>query len=107
LPGGHLIPPYLEQLNQRMGAAASVAVAGMEDVTISYAVGRCDMAANRDYWDDKYNGYAVAANPDVKADDTVVVARLVNRLGQTVGTIVNYACHTTSLAWENTLPSSD
>ena len=40
-------------------------------------------------------------------DDTVVVARITSGLGTTLATIVNYACHPTTLAWENKLLSPD
>ena len=41
------------------------------------------------------------------ADDTVIAARVAGPRGQTVATLVNYACHPTTLAWENTLLSPD
>jgi len=41
------------------------------------------------------------------ADDTVLVARLADFHGKTVATVLNYACHPTTLAWDNTLISPD
>jgi hypothetical protein len=79
----------------------------MEEVIITYATGRCNMAANRDYWDGEFGGFTCGFNPAGEADDTVVVARIVDRAGDLICTVVNYACHPTTLAWENTLVSPD
>jgi hypothetical protein len=46
-------------------------------------------------------------NPAGPADDTVLLGRVIAADGKTVGTLVNYACHPTTLAWENTLLSPD
>jgi hypothetical protein len=46
-------------------------------------------------------------NPSGPADDTVVVARATDDSGRTVATVVNYACHPTTLGWQNTLISPD
>ncbi|MDA0710076.1 MAG: neutral/alkaline non-lysosomal ceramidase N-terminal domain-containing protein [bacterium] len=107
LPGGNLIDPYIESLCSQVRIGASEAVQGLEEVVISYAFGRCSMAANRDYWDEDYNGFTCGYNPDLDADDTVVVARMTDRKGGCISTLVNYACHPTTLAWENTLISPD
>jgi hypothetical protein len=107
LPGGDLIPGYLQELARRLGEAARQAAARMQDVVITYATGRCALAANRDYWDDAFGGYTCGLNPDVPADDTVLVARMADAQGRLVGTLVNYGCHPTTLAWQNTLISPD
>lgn len=40
-------------------------------------------------------------------DDTVTVARVTTDDGTLLASIVNYACHPTTLAWDNTLISPD
>jgi hypothetical protein len=65
------------------------------------------MAANRDYWDADNNLYACGYNPDAPADDTLLVVRASAPDGTQRATIVNYACHPTTLAWENTRISPD
>ena len=107
LPGGELIEPYLNEMAHKLKDAAQEAISKMEEAIITYATGRCDMAANRDYWDGDFEGYTCGFNPEGESDDTVVVARVVDRAGKLVCTIVNYACHATTLAWENTLVSPD
>lgn len=107
LPGGALIEPYLAELNVKLGEACQHALENRRPVLMTYATGRCSMAANRDYWDGERQLYACGFNPEVAADDTVTVARVTDQLGDLVAVIVNYACHPTTLAWENTLISPD
>jgi hypothetical protein len=107
LPGGELIAPHLRQVGENLRQACRQAVAALQEVTITYAAGRCSLAANRDYWDDALQGYACGFNPDGPADDTVLVARVVDAAGRTAATVVNYGCHPTTLAWENSLISPD
>jgi hypothetical protein len=52
LPGGDLIPGYLADLNAAVARISREAVEKAQDALISYAAGRCGMAANRDCWDD-------------------------------------------------------
>jgi hypothetical protein len=108
LPGGELIEPYVAELFERVTLCAQHAVANLQEAVITYGSGRCNMAANRDYWDDGNGIYACGYNPDAAwSDDTVLVARISDRAGALLGTVVNYACHPTTLAWENTLISPD
>lgn len=106
-PGGDLIEPYLQSLYKKMAVAAAQAVANLQETVITYAYGRCNMAANRDYWDDANGIFACGYNPDKPADDTVLVARMSDLSGKIMAILVNYACHPTNLAWENTLISPD
>ncbi|MEZ4656806.1 MAG: hypothetical protein R2911_04485 [Caldilineaceae bacterium] len=107
LPGGELIPAYLETLREQICVAAAEAIRKMQPCTITYGAGRCHMAANRDYWDVENNLYACGFNPDAPADDTVIVGRVCTQVGVIVASLVNYACHPTTLAWENTQISPD
>lgn len=107
LPGGELIPAYLETVEAEIRRAARHARSIQEECVITYAVGRCDLAANRDYWDEERQLFACGFNPDAPADDTLMVARVTALDGSPRATIVNYACHPTTLAWDNTLISPD
>lgn len=114
LPGGELIPAYLASLTQRLLAGAQLALAGMEDVLIEYATGTCKMAACRDYWDDQAQLYACGFSPDMPADNTLLVGRVsyidggpVQPSGRLCATIMHYASHPTTLAYQNTLLSPD
>ncbi len=107
LPGGELIEPYLAELNIKLGEACLRALENRQPVLMTYATGRCSMAANRDDRDAERELYACGFNPEVAADDTVTVARVTDQRGDLVATLVNYACHPTTLAWENALISPD
>ena len=69
--------------------------------------GRCDLAAHRDYLDREHGAFVCGYNPHQAADDTVLTARVTSDEGELLATIVNYACHPTTLAWDNTLISPD
>ncbi|REK10467.1 MAG: hypothetical protein DWQ37_16415 [Planctomycetota bacterium] len=107
LPGGELIGPYLDTLAKRVGAIVRHAVDDLRPVRMMYGTGRCSLATHRDCWDAENELYVCGFNPDGPADDTVLVARISNTEGRTLGTVVNYACHPTTLAWQNTLISPD
>jgi len=98
LPGGELIEPYLDQMVKACVSAASCAVDDAEPATLIYGTTRCSLAAHRDYHDIVTNQYVCGFNPDSPADDTVVVAKAIADDGRTLGTVVNYACHPTTLA---------
>jgi hypothetical protein len=107
LPGGELIEPYFEQLAVRLAESVREARAKLEPATIVYGAGRCALATHRDLWDPNSEQYVSGYNPDGPTDDTVLVARITNDSGRPLGTIVNYACHPTTLAWGSTLLSPD
>jgi len=107
LPGGDLIPPYLDQLAERIAGIIREARQAVQPATLTYTTGRCTMAANRDFWDEATGQFVCGFNPEGPADDTVLVVRASDTEGRILATIVNYACHPTTLAWENTLISPD
>jgi hypothetical protein len=106
-PGGELIPPYLDELAGRLTRIVGEARQAAQPVTITYGLGRCPLAANRDYWDETIGQFTCGFNPDGPADDTVQLARVTDSAGKLVAVLVNYACHPTTLAWQNTLISPD
>jgi len=109
-PGGELIGPYLDQLSTAILEAAREALAALEPATVTWATGRCDLACNRDLPDPASDGgrFICGFNPTVAADDTLVVGRITaDAHNRVLGTIVNYACHPTTLAWDNHLISPD
>lgn len=107
LPGGDLIVPYLEVLGKRCGQLVRQAIDSLEPAHITYGTGRCSLAAQRDLWDEKLNKFVVGYNPTRTADDALLVGRVTAADGRLLATVVNYACHPTTLAWDNTLISPD
>jgi hypothetical protein len=107
LPGGELIGSYLDSLAETLARLVREAEEASAPAVISYARGRCSLAANRDLWDAASQQWVCGFNPAGPADDTLMVARVTDFAGQVRGTVVNYACHPTTLAWDNTLISPD
>jgi len=106
-PGGELIGPYLKRLVHVSTDLAQRVADAVRPATIVYGTARCSLAMHRDYFDRDRQQYVCGFNPAGPADDTVLVARLTAEDGPTLGTVINYACHPTTLAWENTLLSPD
>ena len=107
LPGGDLIGPYLDGLRETVAAMAVEARASVAPATVVFGRGRCALAAHRDFTDPADGGAVCGFNPSGGADDTLLVARIADASGATVATMVNYACHPTTLAWDNRLVSPD
>ncbi|MEZ5384209.1 MAG: neutral/alkaline non-lysosomal ceramidase N-terminal domain-containing protein [Prosthecobacter sp.] len=107
MPGGDLIPGYLRKMGDVAAGLVKQAVSAAKPATITYGRGQCTLAAHRDFYDGARGHYVCGFNPGVPADDTVIVARVTDEFGKTLASIVNYACHPTTLAWENTLISPD
>lgn len=107
LPGGDLIPAYLDNLADCVAELVSKARQGVQKVNIVYGYGRCDLAAHRDFWDEDAGEFVCGFNPGQPADDTLLLARVTDVQGNLLATLVNYACHPTTLAWQNTLISPD
>ncbi len=107
LPGGELIPPYLRKVADTCAELVAQAKANVAPAVISYGTGKCDLAQHRDFWDEDNQLFVCGYNPEGRADDSVLVARITNEAGKVCGTLVNYACHPTTLAWENRLISPD
>jgi len=107
LPGGELIPGYLKRLAAAVGELISAARSRLQPATVAYGFGRCSLARNRDLWDHQLQRYVCGYNPDGRSDDTLLVARVTGARHEPLATFVNYACHPTTLAWQNTLISPD
>lgn len=107
LPGGHLIADYLQQVRDAVIVATRKALETRRNAVLSWAWGRCDLARNRDLRDPDRSRIVCGFNPDNPADDTLLVGRATTTDGKILATIANYACHPTTLAWQNKLISPD
>jgi hypothetical protein len=107
LPGGDLVGPYLDELTNRLAGITQQARRSLQPATLTYAHGRCPLAAHRDFYDEQTKQIVCGYNPGGPSDDTVLIARVTGSDEKLLATIVNYACHPTTLAWENTFISPD
>lgn len=107
LPGGDLIPPYLETIKTKAIEVITASLENAQDSCITWNKGRCALAQNRDLYIAKEQRYVVGYNEKETPDDTILIGRITGEKNNTLAVIVNYACHPTTLAWNNTLISPD
>lgn len=105
--GGEYIKPYLDHIREQAIKVARKALSKASPATLTWHYGKCGLATNRDLADKNSNRYLTGFNPHETADDTLLVGRITNDQQQIIGTIVNYACHPTTLGWQNRLVSPD
>lgn len=99
---------YLAKLAASCVQGARDAVNAIQPATMLFRHGHCALATERDFIDPANpERYLTGYHPDTAADDTLLVARAFADDGRTLATLVNYACHPTTLAWENKLISPD
>ncbi|QDU49849.1 alkaline ceramidase [Gimesia panareensis] len=107
LPASELLAGFLEQVFE---ASVKVTLQAMKNATaavVEWKTGRCELAGMRDLPDPDGERLICGWNPNEPADDTLVVGRISDLEGTLQAVIVNYACHPTTLAWENTAISPD
>lgn len=99
---------YLETLREACIAGAQAALDDLQESTLLFHTGSCGLATYRDLPDPGDPQRVLTGwHPDEPADDTLVVARIFDDENRTRASLVNYACHPTTLAWENDLVSPD
>ncbi|MBS0198241.1 MAG: hypothetical protein JSR77_15920 [Planctomycetes bacterium] len=107
-PGGAMIGPYVERVADSIVEAACEALACECLAELTVAAGRCGLAADRDLQDPESPRLVCGFNPSVRADDTCLVGRVsAKHDGATFATLVNYACHPTTLGAGNRKISPD
>ncbi len=109
LPGSDLLRSWMGHLFQSTVQAVRDAWASSAEATLDWRVGRCGLATMRDLPDPEgsRNRVICGFNPAGKPDDTLLVGRITDLAGRIQATLTNYACHPTTLAWDNTAISPD
>ncbi len=107
LPGGEEAQPYLDFLARAIGDAIQEAQNKSTPAWITWGIGRCTLARNRDFWDESAQSFACGFNPAGPQDDTLLIGRVTGDDGDILAVLFNYACHPTTLAWDNDLFSPD
>jgi hypothetical protein len=103
--GGELLPGYIEQVFSATVQTTRAALAAARPAVLEWHTGRCAVAANRDL--PVEGRIACGFHPEGVPDDTLLVGRISDEAGAILGTVVHYACHPTTLGWENKLISPD
>jgi len=105
LPGGELIPAHLAFIAAQTAAAASAAIADLGPALLDAQSGHHPLAAVRDIIHDGQP--LLGFDPEQSPDDTLLVVRASRPDGTALATIVNYACHPTTLGHDNSHVSPD
>ena len=76
---------------------------------LDWQTGHCQLASNRDLIDPEETAQRILCgyNPLAAADSTLLVGRVTDASQHLRAVLVNYACHPTTLAWENVSLSPD
>lgn len=109
LPGSELLQQWMETLAESTVDAVGQARETMFEATLDWHVGRCGLATVRDFPDPDPEESRVLCgyDPQGEPDDTLLLGRITDTAGKIRATLVNYACHPTTLAAENTAISPD
>ncbi len=109
LPGSDLLQVWMEQMFETTVTTIRSSLASQFDGTLDWHTGRCGLATVRDLPEPSAAGSRIVCgyNPDETADDTLLLGRVTDSTGTVRATLVNYACHPTTLAWDNTAISPD
>jgi hypothetical protein len=109
LPGSRLNREWMSGLLESAVRTVRAALNGQFEGIIDWYVGRCGLAANRDLLDPDPSRQRLVCgyNPHGEPDDTLLVGRVTDATGRIRATVVNYACHATTLAWQNESISPD
>jgi hypothetical protein len=109
LPGSALHHTWMKNLVTATITTIRQALDTPFDGIVDWHHGRCGLATVRDLPDPdpKKERIISGYHPDGTPDDTLLLGRITDSSGQVRATLVNYACHPTTLAWENSAISPD
>lgn len=103
--GGELLPAHAARVFTAAVHAAKKALATAQPATLEWHTGKCNLATHRDLRDGKR--FVCGYHPEGHPDDTLLLGRVTDAAGKILATVVNYACHPTTLSWDNVLVSPD
>ncbi|PCJ54726.1 MAG: hypothetical protein COA79_21420 [Planctomycetota bacterium] len=106
-PGGEKILPFLKTMKEKLIKSMDDAIACQKEATIEWESGISPLATNRDLIDFDKDRVITGFNPQIEPDQTVMVGRVTDEKELPIVNIVHYACHPTTLAWENEHLSAD
>lgn len=106
-PGGQHIQPFRDKIGAACRQVITEARDALAPAILSWVNGVCRLAYNRELPIDDSGTLICGLNPDGTADDTLLVGRVTGTDGTPIATVVNYACHPTSVGGANKLISPD
>lgn len=107
LPGSNLISQYREEVFQACINVCTSARENMVPSIVSWGIGKCSLAYDRDLLLPETGEFICGVNPIVAVNDSLIVARVSDAAGKTYATLVHYAAHPTSVGGGNRLISPD
>ena len=109
LPGHDLLKDWLEHVFTATVQAVKTALDSQVESVLDWQLGHCGLASVRDLPDpDTAKSRVICGfNPAGDADDSLLLGRVTDSDGRLLATLTNYACHPTTLAWDNTAISPD
>ena len=109
LPGSALLKVWMDSLPDLAITAVRKAIATASEATLDWQTGHCGLATVRDLPDPapERDRILCGYHPEGRPDDTLLVGRITDAGGAVQATLVNYACHPTTLAWDNRAISPD
>lgn len=114
LPGSQLLQAWMSELVETAIATIRRACHNLFPATLEWHTGQCSLATQRDLPSPEEPNppgdparYLCGYNPAGTPDHTLLVGRITDSQGAIRGTLVNYACHPTTLAAANTAISPD
>jgi hypothetical protein len=104
--GKDMILEYLHTLPLKIGGAVWQAQQNLRPVRIGAGAGTCDINVNRRL---RLPGgrIVIGPNPNGSVDHTVRVVRIDSLDEKPIATIVHYACHPTTIAWQSQYVTPD
>lgn len=97
---------YLDSLPNLIAGAVWQAMQNLRAARVGAALGNCDINVNRRCATPDGRTF-VGCNENVPADHTVTVLRFDDERGVPIAAILHYACHPTTLGWQNEFVSPD
>jgi hypothetical protein len=109
LPSSGLHRAWMNDLFELTVRSVHQAIDSQFAATLDWHVGRCSLATSRDLPDPDPRKERVVCgySPNGESDDALLVGRVTDSTGRIRATLTNYACHPTTLAWDNTAISPD
>ncbi len=109
LPGARELAEWVDDVRARAEQLVTTAASTAVDCLMEWHTGSCRLANNRDFPDPTTNGARSLCgfHPHAEGDSTLLVGRATDRGGALRAILVNYACHPTTLAFENRSLSPD